>query len=101
MKVLKAILVVLFFGVLSWNTKLTLEISDLQVIHRDALSPDTGILIKEVRNVGNLGNQQRTILMQRVLGLEHAHQMHPESNIPMCPGCAQGNKQEPGQVVKK
>ena len=103
MKILRAILIVLFFGVLSWNTKLVREVGERQSMYRDSLSPDTGLLIKEVRSVSIIGDQQRAILMQRLLGLEHMHGMHPQSNVGMCPGCQQDQKrikEGPSEVVK-
>tara|TARA_B100000131_G_C17762074_1_gene469649 strand:+ start:239 stop:544 length:306 start_codon:yes stop_codon:yes gene_type:complete len=101
MKVLKAVLVVVTFSILSWNTKILLDVSEKQINDRGTISPDTTFLVKEIRNATSFGSQQRTIMMQRILGLEHMHGMHPKNNIEMCPGCQQKKQEEAGQVVKK
>ena len=55
-------------------------------------------IIQQLNQIHLSGHQQRTVLLTRILGLEHIHGMHPENNVEMCPGCQ--NNDNSGKIVK-
>ena len=63
------------------NTKLSKTIES-------TATPDPE-LMQHLKAIEAQGLQQRTILMQRTLGLEHVHGMHQGVKSSMCPGCQQ------------
>jgi len=95
MRFFKASFVVIVLACLGLNLGLTLKLVD-----KDKNNQPTDDGVSQSLSVIQLqGYQQRTILMQRILGLEHIHGMHRNTRVQMCPGCVQG--QQPNSPPSK
>jgi len=53
-------------------------------------------VLESIKQSTTIGIQQRSILLQRILNLEHTHQLHNGKPVQMCPLC---NSQRPQRVA--
>ena len=102
MKFLKASLICMILGLLGANLGLSIA-NHQKLMNKPSDAPSVGdqLIIQQINQLGTHGHQQRTILMQRLLGLEHIHNMHPENNIKLCPGCEFERSQSKNSVAVK
>ena len=85
MSFFKISFVIITLACLGLNLGLTLKLIDND---KNIKPTDAGVL-QTLSVIQLQGYQQRTVLMQRILGLEHIHGMHRNTRVQMCPGCAQ------------
>jgi hypothetical protein len=65
-----------------------------------SVSLDPSVL-KGMHESTSIGIQQRSILLQRLLGLEHIHRMHDGKPVQMCPACNSQTQTPPERVATK
>ena len=102
MKFLKASLIIITLGLLGANLALSIA-NHQKLMGQTSDMPSMGdqLIIEKINQLGTHGHQQRTILMQRLLGLEHIHRMHPDNSMKMCPGCEFEKNQPKSSVAVK
>ena len=95
MKLIKSMLVICAMGLLCSDLAVNLEthkmIKQIEATKKapnKSSTPDVGVM-QALSQVHLSGYQQRTILMQRIVGLEPIHGMHAGTKVQMCPGCNQ------------
>ena len=116
MKFIKSVLFVLCLGLLCANLAISLEnhvmigttleeleasSEPIELIEPEPIEPvvlDTTV-IEGLSRIYATGYRQRTLLMQRILCLEHAHQMHDGTPVRMCPLCNPPTPPKPERVA--
>ena len=122
MKFIKSVLFVLCLGLLCANLAISLEnhvmigttleeleassepselIEPIELIEPEPIEPSVldATVIEGLSRIYATGYQQRTLLMQRILCLEHAHQMHDGTPVRMCPLCNPPTPPRPERVA--
>ena len=87
-----SLFVLLSLSLLSLNLGVTLELREK--LKDNPTSKTEEAVLRTVNSAHLQGYQQRTILITRILVLEHVHGIHAGAKIPMCPGCQSTKPQE-------
>ena len=96
MKFVKCSLAFLLLGMFCLQLALVIETrqSIKQLENKQQTELPSQPILQALGQIHNYGHTQRSVMYQRILGLEHAHNMHVGVKVPMCPGC---NAQQPPQ----
>ena len=90
MKLLQAILVFGLIGFLCADLAVNIENNKVMKRIEEAKASENldQAILQNLNQINGIGIQQRSILMQRILGLEHVHGLHKSGQkIQMCPLC--------------
>lgn len=87
MKSVKTWFAIIILASLGTNIGLSLHTIDRIRFYSEQPSGAEAGIMSQMNAMHFQGHQQRTILMERILGLEHGHRMHVDTHIEMCPGC--------------
>tara|TARA_Y100000593_G_scaffold15834_2_gene31124 strand:+ start:653 stop:973 length:321 start_codon:yes stop_codon:yes gene_type:complete len=94
MKSVKTWFAIIVLAALGTNIGLNLRtIEHIRYQTEDPSSVEMGIM-SQINAMHFQGHQERTVLMERVLGLEHIHGMHAGTHIEMCEGCRSNKRRE-------